>query len=86
VGKGVIQMSQIPALPSIVAKILVMFDQTLGIFASVTETASFGACNITVYNVQVNQCGKALIDTLGDLIFYGTQLFGQMLKAMGGVS
>jgi hypothetical protein len=71
----------IPALPSIIAKVLVMIDQTLGLFATVSETAPFGACNITVYNVTVNQCGQALINTFGDLIFYGTQLLGQLIKA-----
>jgi len=78
-------MAQIPALPAIVARILVMIDQTLGLFASVSETVPFGACNITVYNVQVNDCGKALIDTFGDLIFYGTQLLGQLIKATEGI-
>ena len=78
-------MAQLPALPSIVAKILVMLDQTLGLFASVTETTGFGACNISVYNVQVNDCGTALIDTFGDLIFHGSQLLGELIKAMEGI-
>jgi len=78
-------MSQIPALPSIIAKILAMIDQTLGLFATVSETAPFGACNITVYNVEVNECGQALIDTFGDLLFYGTQLLGQLIMATQAV-
>jgi len=78
-------MNEIPALPSIIAKLLAMVDQTLGLFASVSETAPFGACNITVYNVQMNDCGDALVDTLGDLIYYGLQLLGHLVKAMEAV-
>ena len=78
-------MDGIPALPAIIARILVMLDQTLGVFASVSETAPFGACNITAYNVQVNDCGPALIDTLADLIYYGTQIAGHLVKALEAV-
>ena len=76
----------LPALPSLLAKLLVLLDQTMGLFASVTETAASGACNITVYNVQINECGQALIDTLGDLIFHGAQLLSQLIKATEGIS
>jgi hypothetical protein len=79
-------MAEIPALPAIIAKLLVMFDQVLGLFASVTETPASGSCNITAYNVQVNECGTALIDTLGDLIYHGLQLLGQLVKATEGIS
>jgi len=79
-------MNEIPALPSIIAKVLVMIDQTLGLFASVTETAAFGACNITAFNVTVNDCGNALIDTLGDIIFYGLQMAGHLVKALESFS
>ncbi len=78
-------MDAIPALPAIIARILVMLDQTLAIFASVEESAPFGACNITAYNVQVNDCGTALIDTLADLIYYGSQLAGHLVKALESV-
>jgi hypothetical protein len=76
----------IPALPSLLAKLLVLLDQTMGLFASVTETAASGACNITVYNATINECGQALIDTLGDLIFHGAQLLSQLIKATEGIS
>ena len=79
-------MNDIPALPSIISKLLVMLDQTLGLFASVSETSSFGACNITAYNVTVNDCGNALIDTLGDLIFYGLQMAGHLVKSLESFS
>jgi hypothetical protein len=79
-------MNDIPALPSIISKLLVMVDQTLGLFASVSETSSFGACGITAYNVTVNDCGNALIDTLGDLIFYGLQMAGHLVKSLEAFS
>lgn len=79
-------MNEVPALPSIIAKLLAMVDQTLGLFASVTETTAFGACNITAYNVTVNDCGNALIATLGDLIFYGLQMAGHLVKALEAFS
>ena len=79
-------MEGVPALSGIIAKILVMIDQTLGVFASVTETSTFGACNITAYNVQVNECGDALINSLADLFYYTIELVTGLVTALQAVS
>ena len=79
-------MNEIPALPSIIAKVLVMVDKTLGVFASVTETQPSGACGITSYNVTMNDCGNALIDTLANLIYHGLTMAGHFVKALESFS
>lgn len=75
----------IPALPGLVAKTLALLDQVMSIFVSVSETTASGACNITVYNATINDCGQALIDTLGDLIYHGTTLLTQLIMAAEGI-
>ena len=79
-------MNEVPALSGIIAKILVMIDQTLGAFASVSETTAFGACNITAYNVQVNECGEALIASLSDLFYYAIQLITGLMMSLQAVT
>ena len=80
-------MGPTPALPSIIAKTLVMLDQILEVFASVELTAAAGACNLTTYNVTISDCGNALIDDIAQLLYYLTELGGHMigsLVAVGG--
>jgi hypothetical protein len=79
-------MNEVPAFPAIIAKLLVMVDKTLGVFATVTETTPYGACGITSYNVTVTDCGTALIDTLANLIYHGITMAGHFVKALESFS
>ena len=79
-------MNEIPALPAIISKLLVMVDKTLGVFATVAETQPSGACGITAYNVTVTECGTALVDTLANLIYHAITMAGHFVKALESFS
>ena len=75
-------MDPAPALPSIVAKGLVLIDRMLGIFATSAVTDGEGPCEIPVYHVCVTDCGQALIDALAGIVYHLTVTTSQLLGAV----
>lgn len=75
-------MEPAPALPSIIAKTLVMLDRILGVFASVELVPAGGACNLVAYNVTVSDCGNALIDDIAQLLYFLTEMGGHMIGSL----
>jgi hypothetical protein len=75
-------MDPAPALPSIIAKTLVIIDKLLDTFASVQLASAGGACNLTQYNVTISDCGNALIDDISQLLYSLTQMGSHMLGSL----
>jgi hypothetical protein len=75
-----------PALPSIIAKTLVVLDQILEVFASVDLVPAGGACNLTAYNVTISDCGNALIDDLAQLLYFLTEMGGHMIGSLVAIN
>jgi hypothetical protein len=75
-------MDPTPALPSIVAKALVLTDRMLGIFATSAVADGEGPCEIPVYYVCVTDCGEALVDALAGIVYHLTVVTSQLLGAL----
>lgn len=76
-------MEQAPALPSIIAKTLVLLDSALDIFATAQVCQSSDACGLPVYRVEITNCGQAMIDNLSALLYGIVALFNQLLSSAG---
>jgi len=79
-------MEQIPALPSIIAKILVILDQALGAFATVSERPISDACGITGYYVNVTPTGDALVTNISQLLYSFYEYLSNYFAALTSVS
>lgn len=72
-----------PAIISIVAKLMVITDEILGYFATAVPMTAAGACNIAGINAELNGCGEALVAELAKLIYFAANLGGQFFAALG---
>lgn len=80
-------MEQIPALAGVIAKIMVLLDRALGVFATVDVEPISEGCSIMRYTVNVTTEGEALTDTLAQLLFsYAAYLSEYFTALMTGVS
>ena len=70
-----------PALPSILAKIMAITDAVLGVFVTV-DSYTIGACNLTRYTANVTDCGTAMIDSLANMLFNLAEIVNQVLGAL----
>jgi hypothetical protein len=78
-------MDPAPALPSMVAKMMVLMDRMLDVFATSAVAHGEGPCEIPVYHVCVTDCGQALIDAMAEAIYHMTVMASQMLGAMSTI-
>jgi hypothetical protein len=70
-----------PALASLVAKIMAIADKALGCFVTVDQY-TVGACNITRYSANVTACGDELANSLCNMIFSLAEIANQLLGAL----
>jgi len=62
-------MNEVPALPGIIAKTLVILDKAMGAFATVEERPISEGCGITAYYVNMTGAGDSLVNSLSQLIY-----------------
>lgn len=75
-------------LQSIIAKILVLTDDALSMFAttsggSVQQIANTQGCGIGIMAANVTPCGTTLIQSIDALIVQGVGLLSGMVTALG---
>ena len=70
-----------PALPSIIAKIMAITDAVLGVFVTVDSTTA-GACNLTQYAANVTACGDEMVTSLANMLFNLAEIGNQILGAL----
>jgi hypothetical protein len=70
-----------PALPSIIAKILALTDSVLGVFVTVDAT-TMGACNLTRYSANMTACGDEMVDSIANMLFNLAEIGNQILGAL----
>jgi hypothetical protein len=72
-------MDSVPALAGITAKILVLLDQALSAFVTVSVEPVSQGCGLVRYTANVTDTGEALATQLSQLIFqYVGYLVGQL--------
>ena len=70
-----------PALASLVAKIMAIADEALGCFVTVDQY-TVGACNIIRYSANVTDCGEELANSLCSMLFSIAEIANQLLGAL----
>jgi hypothetical protein len=73
-----------PALVSIIAKVIVLIDQALESF--VTVSAAGPQCGIWQVNATVETCGFGLANAIESLIMAGTNLLVYLMGGLGVVN
>lgn len=75
-------MEQVPALGSVIAKIIVLLDKALGVFATVEMEPISEGCSIMRYTANVTTEGEALADTLAQLLLSCTAYLNEYFTAL----
>lgn len=75
-------MEQVPALGSIIAKIMVLLDKALGVFATVEMEPISEGCSIMRYAANITTEGEALADNLAQLLFSYTAYLSEYFTAL----
>ena len=75
-------MEQVPALASVIAKIMVLIDKALGVFATVEMEPISEGCSITRYAVNITPEGEVLADNLAQLLFSYIASLGEYFTAL----
>jgi hypothetical protein len=70
-----------PALASVVAKLMAIADGALECFVTVDQY-TVGACNITRYSADVTACGEELTNSLCNMLFSLAEIANQLLGAL----
>ncbi len=74
-----------PALPAIVAKIMTLVDQVLGVFCTTTWLVDPGGtgCDIPVIYSNMTTCGNELVDLWAQALYAISGLVGTMVASLG---
>jgi len=72
-----------PAITSIVAKIMILVDALLSNFVTVASVDSGSNCTINIIAGNLTPCGVEFVDALEDLVYYAVALGAQFLPALG---
>jgi hypothetical protein len=73
----------IPAITSILAKIMILTDEILGFFVTVQTNADPDNCAINYMTGSLTVCGQNFVDYLDQLIYSLVQLGANVLPALG---
>lgn len=69
----------------IVAKLITLVDSVLSVFVTASWTTAGGACNVQGVNTTITDCGAAIVTYLTQLVYFGLQVGGQMMPALGPI-
>ena len=72
-----------PAITSVTAALMVLFDAILGTFASAQSVNSPSACALNAVDVTLTSCGISFVDALTDLTHAVTQLASSLFVGLG---
>ncbi len=75
-------MEQVSSMASIIAKIMVLLDKALGVFATVEMEPISEGCSIMRYTVNMTTEGEALADNLAQLLFSYTAYLSEYFTAL----
>jgi hypothetical protein len=77
-----------PAITSIVAKIMILVDAVLDKFVTVSTApvpTALSNCTINAISGALTPCGVEIVDALEDLVYFLVKLGADMLPALGPI-
>jgi len=72
-----------PAITSIIAKVMFLTDAILEFFVTVQTNADPSNCGINYMTGSLTACGQSFVDMLDELIYSLVQLGANVLPALG---